>query len=172
MASDIKKQIVASLKKELDASKNFVVVGFSSTTHQDLEELRAGLRAAGSRMTVVKNSLLKVAVKQLGLTQVLENPDLIGSSAIITLPEDWGVALSAFQKFAKSHDTVGFKVGVIETITYGKDDLTKLATLPSKEELVVKIILSLRSSQTRVARALTYNIGQLINVVNQASKKE
>lgn len=171
MPSKQKIEFVSNLTASLTDSTNFIIIGFSSTSHKDLEELRKDLRAAGSRMTVVKNSLFKIAALKLGHTDLIENFDLKGSSALVTLPMDWTAALSAFYKFSKSHETVGFKAGIIESKTYGKDELMILAQLPSKEELVVKIILSLRSSHTRVARALTYNIGQLINVLNQASNK-
>lgn len=171
MPNKAKIDFVSSLYSTLNDSKNFVVIGFAKTSHKDLEELRKSLRAAGSSMTVVKNSLFKVTAQKLKHTELLETTDLKGSSAVITLPLDWTAALSAFYKFAKSHDTVGFKAGIIEYKTYGKDDLMKLAQLPSKEELVVKIILSLRSSHTSLVRSLNFNTQKLIQVIQAAANK-
>lgn len=171
MPNKAKIDFVASLTTSLSQNKNFVLIGFSATSHKDLEELRRDLRAAGSHMTVVKNSLFTIAAQKMGFTELLETVDLKGSSALVTLPLDWSTALGAFHKFAKSHDTVGFKAGIIESKTYGKDDLMALAKLPSKEELVVKIILSLRSSHTSLVRSLNFNTQKLIQVIQAASKK-
>ncbi len=172
MPNKAKIDFVTSLTSSLTDSKNFVVIGFEKTTHKDLEELRKNLRAAGSSMTVVKNSLFKIAALKLGHTELIENFDLKGSSAVVTLPLDWTGALAAFYKFSKSNSTVGFKAGIIESKTYGKEDLLKLAQLPSKEELVVKIILALRSSHTSLVRSLNFNTQQLIRVIQAAAQKQ
>lgn len=171
MPSQAKLDFVTSLTASLTESQNFVVIGFEKTSHKDLEELRKNLRAAGSRMSVVKNSLFTIAARKLGYTELLENMDLTGSSAVVTLPMDWGEALAAFYKFAKANETVGFKAGIIESKTYGREDLLKLAQLPSKEELVVKIILSLRSSHTSLVRSLNFNTQKLIQVIQAAGQK-
>jgi large subunit ribosomal protein L10 len=95
---------------------------------------------------------------------------LKGNSALLTLPADWAASLSAFYKFAKGEGNITFKVGVIDDKVYDKNELVKLALLPSREELISKIIMSLKSPQTRLVYSMKYNMQKLAYILRNANK--
>lgn len=164
MPSQKKIQIVSSLLEDLKKSPNFVIVGFEDLPHLKFEELRRSLKNESS-LQVIKNSLLKVAVAKMKKTAVLKEELLKGKSAVLTLPTDWTTGLSIFYKFSKGDGGLAFKIGMIDDKVYEKNELIKLAELPSREELAIKIIRSLRSPQTRFVYAMKFNMMKLIYIL-------
>lgn len=176
MPSKKKIQFVASLVDQLRHASHFVLVNFQSASHQTLENLRAKLRqstmqSVDAPFQVVKNSLLKVAIEQLGKKELMENRALTGPSALMILPEDWSKALTAFYSMAKTDKNFKFKAGIIDGKIYFENELNKLASLPSREQLVAKIITSMKSPQTRLVYSMKFNMMKMIYVLKSASKK-
>ena len=164
MPSQKKIQIVSSLVDLLSSNVNFVIVDFSSDTHQAMEKLRKILREKSARLKVVKNSLLKVTLAKVGKKDLVAM-DTAGKTAIMTVPEDWNEALSSFFKFARETEFFSFKIGILGRAIYDQAHLEKLALLPSRSELAVKIIMSLRTPQTRMVYAMNYNMQKLTYVL-------
>lgn len=174
MANTAKKQYVQDLVTSLNKAPNFVVVNFDTLKHQSLEELRNKLRGyEGLTLTVVKNSLLLVALKKAGIiTKDTSETDvaviteaLSGPSALIVVPADWSAPLKTFDAFVKDFENAGFKVGYIEQTIYDAKNLKALATLPSKEELYAKILGSLKAPQTKLVYSMKYNISHFVRVI-------
>lgn len=171
MASQKKIQIVSSIVEKLQRNPNFVVVDFDSAPHQTLESLRKMLRESASELHVIKNSLFKVALAKMKHADMTEKNVLVGSTAVMTLPADWISALASFFKFTKNNEAFTFKIGLIDGMVYEKPMLEKLAQLPTREELIVKIIGSMKSSQSRVVYAMNFGMNKLVNTLKQASQK-
>jgi len=87
----------------------------------------------------------------------------------MTLPKEWNNALSEFFKFAKADGTLSFKVGIIDDIFYGKNDLNKLAQLPSKGQLIAKIISSFKAPMGKFTMAAKFNQMRLVNILKNKS---
>ncbi len=181
MANTVKKQYVDTLVDSLSKSPNFVVINFDTLTHQTLEDLRGKLRAfEGLTFTVVKNSLLFVALKQAGIVNKNTSESdiatiteaLSGPSALIIVPADWSAPLKAFDTFVKDFENVGFKVGVIEQTIYDAKKLVQLAQLPSKEELYAKILGSLKAPQTKMVFSMKYNISHFVRVLGAMKEQK
>lgn len=171
MPSQKKIDIVSSIADKIKSSSHFVLFGFEKTPHNKLEELRRSLAdsSVDSKITfqVIKNSLLKVAAKKIGKEAIIKDDVTRGPSALMSLPADWTAGLNAFYKFAKGTDTLVFKIGVIDETIYEKNELMRLAQLPSRQELVAKIVGSLRSPHTRLAYALKFNMTKLVYILRQ-----
>ncbi len=171
MPSLKKIQIVNSLVEKIKQSPNFILIHFENIPHQKLEQLRQILRPATSSFQVVKNSLLKVAVQKINKKEIASEEVLTGTSALLTLPADWTTALSTFWKFAKTEGRLSFKIGVIDNQIYQKDDLTKLAQLPSKEELMGKVVFLIKSPLARIVQGLKSSPERMIRVLKFKSLK-
>lgn len=171
MPSQKKITIVSSLVEKIKNNPNFVVIDFDHATHLTLESLRHALREQQATMEVVKNSLFKVALSKAKKSELDKGEMIQGKSAIVALPEDWGNALAAFFKFAKTTEGLVFKIGIVDGTVYEKAGLEQLAQLPSREELIVKILSSLRSSQTRTVYAMNFGMMKFVNVLRSKADK-
>lgn len=165
-------QRVSSLVEKLKQSPNFVLFHFANTPHQKMEELRKKLHQASSKIQVVKNILFKIAANKLKKKELTSDEVLKGQSALLTLLGDWSKGMATFYKFAKTDGSLSFKIGIIEGKIYQKDELERLAQLPSREELVSKIITSLKSPQTRIIYSMRFGMLKLVNVLKAKGVKE
>lgn len=182
MPSQAKQDYVSALFSRLEENPNFVLLNYNQLTHQQLEELRRSLRplmTAHSGLSVVKNSLFRVALVKLNrklklfsekeLNKVVEH-GLTGPSALLVLPPDWIGPLQAIRKFSSQHEGIEFKTGLIEGQVYKSTTLEKLSSLPSLEVLIGRIIGSMKAPQTRLVASMNYNTAKFIHVLKQGSK--
>ncbi len=179
MAHHIKKDYVSNLAEKLSDNPQYILIGFGSTPHKKLEEMRRSIREADAQtthkpqLTILKNALFKIALERLQKKNLLGIAnEAKGQSAILFLPDDWLSGIKAFYAYLKDDENLEFKVGYIDGVLYDKDGLKKLAVLPSREELAVKVILSLRSPQVRLINALQYNTMKLVYVLKSAGESK
>lgn len=129
-----KKQIVASVADRINNSVAGVIVDYKGISVADDTALRKELREAGVEYTVVKNTLIKLAIKGTALEGMSDVLD--GTSAIATSKEDYVAAARILNKYAEGHDNFKLKAGYLEGEVIGMDKLMELATLPSRETLL------------------------------------
>lgn len=175
MPNQKKVSAVSLLVQTLEKHPNFVLVSFGSTPHKKLEELRRALKDAQqdgvASLHTVKNSLLKVAAKKIGKPEVADGEVIKGQSAVLAMEGDWTATLKAFFTFGKNAEGLVFKSGVVDGKVYFKDDLVRLAQLPGKNELIAKILMSLKSPQTRLVRSMNFGMQKLVMVLNAKAKQ-
>ena len=185
MANQQKKDYVSELYSRLEKNPHFVLIGFEKSSHQRLEEFRGKLReiykdqSDMSELMVIKNSLFRVAFEKLQKADKnLTKDDMKivqdlakGQTMLLLIPGDWARTLKVVHTFAEEEEGMSFRAGRIEGIVYQESGLQSVAKLPGKEELVIKIINSLRSSQTRLVYGLQFNTIKLVNVLKNASEK-
>ena len=129
-----KKQIVASVSDRIANSVAGVIVDYKGISVADDTALRKELREAGVEYTVVKNTLIKLAIKGTALEGMSDVLD--GTSAIATSKEDYVAAARILNKYAEGHDSFNLKAGYLEGEVISMDKLMELATLPSRETLL------------------------------------
>lgn len=129
-----KKQIVASVTDRINNSVAGVIVDYKGISVADDTALRKELREAGVEYTVVKNTLIKLAIKGTALEGMSDVLD--GTSALATSKEDYVAAARILNKYAEGHDNFKLKAGYLDGEVIGMDKLMELATLPSRETLL------------------------------------
>ena len=147
-----KKQVVAELTDRLNNSCAGIIVDYKGITVADDTKLRKELREAGVQYSVVKNTLLKIAIantEKKGLDTVLE-----GTSAIATSAEDYVAAARILWKFADSHKTFTIKNGYIDNEVIGLDKIEGLSKLPSREILLATVLNAFNAPIASFARAV------------------
>lgn len=146
-------------------------VGFQKMTVAKDNELRRQLRAVGVEYSVVKNTLAKRAAEGTAFAQAGEH--LKGVTAVATSTSD-PVALSkAISKFSKENpDLFTFKVGIVEGNVVAIRDLEAIANLPSKEELISKIMFLINCQAQRIVTVLSAVPRNLAVVVKQIGEQK
>ncbi len=129
-----KKQIVADVAERISNSCAGVIVDYKGISVADDTALRKELREAGVEYTVVKNTLIKLAIKGTSLEGMSDVLD--GTSAIATCKDDYVAAARILNKYAEGHENFNLKTGYIDGEVIGMDKLMELATLPSRETLL------------------------------------
>ena len=147
-----KKTAVANLVEELKGAAAGVIVDYRGLTVEEDTELRTKFRAAGVKYTVVKNSILGFAAKEVGLEGLDEV--LHGPTALAYHTEDMVAPAKVFSDFVKDHEIVSFKSGFMEGKVMTLDEVKVLASTPSKETLIAKMMGSLQSPVSGLVRLL------------------
>lgn len=177
MANQTKKTQVESLVELLNSAPNFALIKYEKTKHKALEDLRHGLKEQDSKIRVVKNTLLQKALQTQAKTKkelaelVTKIFPLKESTAVLTLGEDYAMGLKTFHAFAKKDNTVSFKIGILDNSMYIGADLQKIALLPSKLELIAKLIGGLKSPSSKLVYAMKFNISKLTLVLKERAKQ-
>ena len=129
-----KKQIVADVAERISNSCAGVIVDYKGSSVADDTALRRELREAGVEYTVVKNTLIKLAIKGTSLEAMSDVLD--GTSAIATCNDDYVAAARILNKYAEDHENFSLKTGYIDGEVISMEKLMELATLPSRETLL------------------------------------
>lgn len=142
-ALEKKKQIVEEIKEKLDQSKGTVVVDYRGLNVAAMTELRKQLREAGCELKVYKNTLTRRATENMELGDLHEH--LVGPTALAFSPEDPVAAAKIIHKFAKDHQDLEIKAGVVEGQVVDKAKVEELADLPSREGLLAMLLSVLQA---------------------------
>ena len=149
---EAKKQQVAKLIEKFKTAQAGVLVGYRGLTVEQDTELRNKLREAGVEYKVIKNTLIRFASKEVGLEaldSVLEGPTSIAMS-----DSDSIAPAKIIAEFAKTNDALEIKGGFLDGAVISLDEVKTLAATPSKEVLIAKLLGSLNSPISALARTL------------------
>ena len=164
-----KKVAVANLVEELKGAAAGVIVDYRGLTVEEDTELRTKFRAAGVKYAVVKNSILGFAAKEIGLEGLDEV--LHGPTALAYHTEDMVAPAKVFSDFVKDHEIVSFKSGFMEGKVMTLDEVKVLASTPSKETLIAKMMGSLQSPVSGLVRLLNTIVEGGVEISDLIAKK-
>jgi large subunit ribosomal protein L10 len=153
MSSIIEKkiQIVNEISEKLKSSQSTVVVDYRGLTVTEVTELRKQLRDAGVEFKVYKNSMSRRAAEAAGLEGL--NEHLTGPNAIAFSSEDVVAPAKILNDFAKKHEALEIKAGVIEGNVATAEEVKALAELPSREGLLSMLLSVLQAPIRNLALA-------------------
>lgn len=165
-----KDQDIALLKEEFGQTGNALIVSFQGLPVEKDWELRKALREAQLSYRVVKNTLGRRAVEGTPLDSLKDH--FIGMTAIAYSEKDPVGLAKVLSKFAKENAQLKFKAGVVEGRAIDIKQIEALATMPSKEELVSKLMFLLNAPAQRLAVALNGVSRNLAVVVSEIAKQK
>ncbi len=148
-----KKKLVADLSSEIAESCTGVVVDYKGINVADDTQLRKELREAGVKYTVVKNTLLKLAIQGTSLESMSEC--LEGTTAIATCKDDYVAAARILSKYASKDKTkFNIKSGYLDGEVISLEKIDDLAKLPSREVLLATVCNVFNAPIASFARAV------------------
>lgn len=158
----IKEAKVAEIREKLEKAQAIVLADYQGLTVEADTALRKTLREAGVEYKVYKNNLVTLAAKELGiegLDSYLEGPVSIAFGY-----EDATAPARVLHTFAKDHKKLELKAGMVEGTLYNKEEVEKLATIPSKEVLIAKLLGSFKAPLS--------NVAYLLNAIKEKKESE
>jgi large subunit ribosomal protein L10 len=165
-----KQQDLDKLKTELAKVSTVILTTFQGITVVNDTKLRRAVQAAGGKYKVVKNTLAELAGTGTPAEGVLKN--LRGTNSIAYTDTDPVALAKALTKVAKEVPSFQFKSGVVEGRVISVAEIQQLATMPSKDELISKIMFLLNAPARRIAATLNALPRNLAVTVSEAAKAE
>ena len=149
---ELKQPIVAEISEAIKDAQSVVLVDYRGLTVEQDTSLRKQLREAGVTYKVYKNTMMNFAFKGTdfeGLAPYLEGP-----SAVAISTTDATAPARILAKFAKDAKALEIKAGVVEGTVYDATGMQAIAQIPSRDELISKLLGSLQSPITNFARVM------------------
>ena len=149
---ELKQPVVAEIAEVLNGAKSAVVVDYRGLTVEQDTALRKQLREAGVSYKVYKNTLIKRAAE--GTEFAALDPHLEGPTALAVSKDDATAPARILAEFAKTAPKLELKASVVEGTYYDQAGTQVIATIPSREVLLGKLLGSIQSPITNLARVL------------------
>ena len=149
---ELKQPIVEEISAQIKDAQSVVLVDYRGLTVEQDTRLRKQLREAGITCKVYKNTMMNFAFKGTDFEALA--PYLEGPSAVAISTEDATAPARVLCKFAKEADKLEIKGGVVEGIAYDAKGIGEIAKIPSREELLSKLLGSIQSPITNFARVM------------------
>lgn len=144
---------VEALEKRLRKASVVILTDYRGLTVSELNTLRSRLREASLEYRVTKNTLLNRAAERVGVTGL--SPLLSGPTAVVFGTDDPGVPARVLQEFIRQYRKLEIKGGVVQGEALGADIVRALATLPSRTELLARVVGALQGPLRGVVSALS-----------------
>jgi len=177
-AKEAKAKIVAELQEQLTSAKGAVLTGYKGLTVAQDTELRREFREAGVTYHVVKNTMLRRAADAAGLEGLDEH--LEGTTAFAFSAEDAVAPAKVICDFIKKNklektEVLTVKVGVVEGKVIDAKEVKALAALPSREELIAKLLGSMNApiaNTVGVMSSVLRSVVYAVNAVREQKEKQ
>jgi large subunit ribosomal protein L10 len=165
-----KELLVQELTEKISKMSALFLASYKGMTYEELSNVRNSIKSDGDDFRVVKNRLLKIALQNNnieGLDEYLVEP----TACAIVFGDPASVA-KKFKKFAKDFKQFDIKAGFFENTPLAKEDVIALADLPSREELLAKMLGSLTAPARNFVSLLANIPRSLLNVLNAIKEKK
>lgn len=161
---------VKKLKELLKDSKAIYLADFTGLTVSEITELRKRLKEKGYIFKVVKNTLMKIALNEVGKEGITEF--LVGPNAIIVTYDDVVEPVKIVYEFQKEFQKASIKTGLLEDKVLKKEEIDALSKLPGLGELRAKVVGSLKSPMAGLVFTLKGVISSLVLTLQTIKKKK
>lgn len=167
---EAKKAVVSQLTDKIANSKTVVLVDYRGLTVEQDTEFRTALRKANVNYEVVKNTLTRFAMNNNGYGEI--DTYLNGPTAMAYSYEDVVAPAKIIAEFAKKFEHLEVKVGIVEGEIFYEKQIDALAKLPSREELIAKVLAGFNSPITGFVNVLNGNLRGLVVALNAIAEKK
>jgi len=169
MNREEKAAAVSELNEAMGTATNAFLIQFRGITVPQVTELRKQIRETNSRYVVVKNTLALIAVKDSPLTKLKDF--FKGETAVAFNSTDGVVLAKALTKFAKDVPAVQFKGALLAGQVVPASQIQAIASLPSRDELLSKLLYLMQHPIRGLAVVLNANIRNIAVVIDQVRQQ-
>ncbi|MCL2755434.1 MAG: 50S ribosomal protein L10 [Firmicutes bacterium] len=158
-----KQKEVAEIEQNLRNAKSAIFMDYRGLTVAEANELRGKFREAGVTYKVYKNNLVRIALNNLGVTDL---DDKLAGTLSVAFSMNDEISAAKIVKEAKFKDKMSFKFGVLGTSVIDEHGVAALATMPSKEQLIAQLMGLLQSGARGIAsvvQAVPRNLAIVVN---------
>ena len=165
-----KKQVVESIKTKITESKSVVLIDYKGLTVAQDTELRNEFRKAGVEYKVLKNTLVRKAFNELGVNDF--DSDLNGPTAVAFGADEITPAKIVMAQIKKLEEKISVKSGFVDGNRVDVNGVKSLASMPSKEEMIAKMLGSMQAPITNFAGVLSGIMRSVVIALNAIAEKK
>jgi large subunit ribosomal protein L10 len=165
-----KAEAISEFSEGIGSAQNAFVLDFKGITVPQVTELRRQVRESGSEYVVIKNTLALIAVKDTPLQKLTGT--FSGMTAIAYNTTDPVALAKVLTKFAKDVPTVQFKGALLAGQVVAANEIQNIANLPSREELLSKLLYLMQHPIRGLAVVLNGTIRNIAVVLDQIAKQK
>lgn len=171
MPTDEKRQAVSELAHLIRSSSAMAVVDYRGLKVSEMQTVRRTLHDNNVRLTIAKNRLLKIAAEEAERPEL--KPSLTGPTAIASIVGDEATMAKALAEALRPYSrVVSVRGGMLGDVPIDASQLTRLATLPSRDVLLGKIAGGMAAPLSGMANVLAGNLRAFANVLNALADKK
>jgi large subunit ribosomal protein L10 len=167
---EAKKVVVEEITEKIKAAKSVVFVDYNKLTVAEVSELRSKCKKANCEYKVYKNTLVRKAFNELGYNQF--DADLNGPTAIAFGADETSAAKVMFAASKDYTDKIVLKSAFVDNQYVDKSGVKALASMPSKEELVAKMLGSMQAPISNFVGVLGNLVSGIVRVLDQVAKSK
>ncbi len=160
-----KQEVLEDLKEKIAKQKAVVFVDFTGLKVKALSDLRKKIKAAGNEIKIAKKTLFGIAFKKAGFE--FDSKKLKGEIALVFGYKDEISPAKITNQFAKGNQNLKILGGLIENKFFEAEKIIELAQLPSREELLAKLVGGINAPVSNFVYALNYNLKGLIYLLTK-----
>lgn len=168
-----KQQVVLDINEKLSKAKAFFLTDYSGLNVEQITELRRKFREKDVEYHVLKNTLTKIALKEMGFDGLMEQ--LVGPTAIAFSYNDPAIPAKIISDFVKAHretDKPQIKVCVVENEILSAEESKALVDLPSRETLIAMLMGGLNAPVTGLVSVLSGVMTKLVLTIKALEEKK
>lgn len=165
-----KQQAVSALRDKFSGAKIALLTDFCGLTVADMTDLRKKFRAASVEYRVVKNNLAKIASKGTALEPLMDHFE--GPTAVALSLEDVAAPAKILSEAAKKLKNLEIRSGVMDGTVLGRDEIARIAALPSRDELLGMFLRVLQAPLTGLTTVLHAPLRNLLNALHALKAKK
>lgn len=169
-ALSLKQEVVSEIKEAIQNSKSLSIVEYRGLTVEQVSDLRAKYRAEGVNYKVYKNTMVNIALKELGYEDYEEY--LTGPNGFVFSNDDMVAGPRITVDFAKANDKLEVKAGFIDGKVVDAEGVKALAKLPTREVLIAQVLGGLNAPISGFANVLQGTIRNLVYALNAVKEKQ
>ncbi|MDE7167394.1 MAG: 50S ribosomal protein L10 [Clostridia bacterium] len=167
---EAKKVVVQEITEKLKASKSVVLVDYNKLTVAEVSALRNKCREAGCEYKVYKNTLVRKALNDLGFKDF--DNDLNGPTAVAFGSDETNAAKVMVAAAKDYEDKITIKSAFVDNGYVDKAGVKALAAMPSREELIAKMLGSINAPATNIAGVLNNVVAGLVRALNAVAQQK
>lgn len=171
MKKSEKVEIVSQIKELVGNSTAMFLVDYRGVNVEDINKLRASFRKDGVNYKVLKNTLFRKALEELGGYEDFSK-QLTGMIGVAFAGENFVAPAKIIKKYFDEKGKLSFKGCYLESNFYGEDQLDTLASMPTKEEIIAGILSSINSPASGIVGAINAVIRDVVSLVDEIAKKK
>lgn len=165
-----KTDVVAEIKERINASEAVLLVNYRGLSVKEIGELRRSLTELDGHMTIYKNTLTEIALRELALPSMDEQ--LEGPTAFVFVKGDPVAPAKALTTFAKKNKALELKGALLGSVVIDQAGLVALSKLPSREELIAKLLGTIQNPMRGIATVCAGPARGLVTALGQLAKEK
>jgi len=171
MKKEEKAEVVEQIKELVNNSSAMFLVDYRGVNVADINKLRSNFRKDGINYKVLKNTLFKKALEQVGGFDKF-NSQLVGMTGVAFAKENFVAPAKIIKKYSDESKKFTFKGCYIDSTFYGEDQLDTIASMPTKEEIMASIVGSIAAPASGIVGSINAVIRDLVSVIDEVGKKK